>query len=126
MDRDLRESAAAWQMFNRRTLVLAPCLAVLARGMVNTDVGARATAAAPEWLATVEDLVRIETWRVVDGSNEADVVERIGQIHAKLAEIIDDFVTSNGIKTAVPEVFEWRDPEKPYWVFGWRVGTGAN
>src|SRR5215203_6667971 len=104
MDRDLQESAAAWQMFNRRTLVLAPCLAVLARGMVNTDVGAQAAAAAPEWLATIEDLVRIETWRAVDGSNEADVVERIGQIHAKLAEIIDDFVTSNGIKTAVPDL----------------------
>ena len=74
----------------------------------------------------MEDLVRIETWRAIDGSNEDQVVERLGQIKAKLAEVIDAFVASNGLATAVPEAFEWRDPDKPYWVFGWRVGSGAN
>src|SRR5687767_5158095 len=113
MDRHLHASTAAWQTFNRRTLVLAPCLATLARGMVNAGAAAAQSIETPEWLATVEDLVRIETWRAVDGSNEAEVVEHIGQIHAKFAEVIDAFVTSNGITTAVPEAFEWRDTENP-------------
>jgi succinyl-diaminopimelate desuccinylase len=88
--------------------------------------GTPESAETPAWLATIEDLVRIETWRAVDGSNEAQVVERLGQVKAKLAAVIDAFVASNGLATAVPEAFEWRDPEDPHWVFGWRVGSGAH
>ncbi|MGH2551550.1 MAG: M20/M25/M40 family metallo-hydrolase [Thermomicrobiales bacterium] len=111
---------------NRRALVLAPSLAILARGLVNVDGGVAATTTAPDWLPTIEDLVRIETWRAIDGSNEAQVVENIGKIKTRLAEEIDAFVSSNGLAAAVPSPFEWKDTDKPYWVFGWRVGTGAN
>ena len=136
MDRDAQESTATRHAVNRRTLVLAPGLALLARGIAGADAGAStatpapmatpATTAAPEWLATVEDLVRIETWRAVDGSNEDQVVENLGQIKATLAGVVDAFVSDNTLATAVPQAFEWRDPEHPYWVFGWRVGSGTN
>lgn len=138
MDPDVQESTAARSTVNRRTLVLAPGLALLARGVTGADAGASpstgtpepvgtpVTTGPPEWLATVEDLVRIETWRAVDGSNEDQVVANLGQIKAKLGEVVDAFVASHDLTEAVPEAFEWRDPANPYWVFGWRVGSGTN
>ncbi len=126
MNRDLLESTANWHLFNRRTFVLAPGLAMLARGMMNSDAGAVESAEIPAWLTTVEDLVRIETWRETDNSNETDVVKNIESIKKRLAEDIDASVKSNSLTKTVPEAFEWRDAEKPYWVFGWRVGSGAN
>ncbi|HET8627154.1 MAG TPA: hypothetical protein VFL91_07035, partial [Thermomicrobiales bacterium] len=107
LDRDVLESAAARNTVNRRTLVLAPGLALLARGIASVDARAGAstgtpapagtpvTTGVPEWLATIEDLVRIETWRAADGSNEDQVVARLGQIKAKLGEVVDAFVASH-------------------------------
>jgi len=137
MDRDLKTSTATWRIVNRRTFVMAPGFAALASGMATIEAGAGAqtgtpeatpvvSAGSPAWLATVEDLVRIETWRASDGSNEAQVVDRLGQVKARLAKEIDGFVSSNGLVAAVPTAFEWRDPDNPYWVFGWRAGSGAN
>ena len=126
MNRDLLNSTANWPQFNRRTFVLAPGLAMLARGIVNSGAGAVDSPEIPAWLTTVEDLVRIETWRKTDNSNETDVVKNIESIKKRLAEDIDASVKSNSLTKTVPAAFEWRDPEKPYWVFGWRVGSGAN
>ncbi len=136
MDRDVQESASDRHAVNRRTLVLAPGLALLARGLAGADAGASTATpgsvaspvatGAPEWLATVEELVRIETWRAVDGSNEDQVVANLEQVKAKLAGVLDAFVSENNLAAAVPQPFEWRDPENPYWVFGWRVGSGTN
>ncbi|MEJ7901617.1 MAG: M20/M25/M40 family metallo-hydrolase, partial [Thermomicrobiales bacterium] len=148
MDRDLKTSTATWRIVNRRTFVMAPGFAALASGMATIEAGAGAqtgtpeatpvastgtseatpvvSAGSPAWLAMVEDLVRIETWRASDGSNEAQVVDRLGQVKARLAKEIDGFVSSNGLVAAVPTAFEWRDPDNPYWVFGWRTGSGAN
>lgn len=127
---------------------MAPGFAALASGMATIEAGAGAqtgipvatpvastgtpvatpvaSAGSPAWLATVEDLVRIETWRASDGSNEAQVVDRLGQVKARLAQEMDTFVGSNGLVAAVPTAFKWRDPDNPYWVFGWRVGSGSN
>ena len=126
MDREQLESTKKWGMFNRRAFVLAPGLAMLARGMVNSGAGAVDAPEIPAWLTTVEDLVRIETWRETDRSNETDVVKNIESIKQRLAEDIDESVKSDSLTKAVPVAFEWRDPENPYWVFGWRVGSGAN
>src|SRR3954470_13443993 len=124
MDRDLQESTTNLHTVNRRTLVLASSLALLAGGIAGVDANADAPAGTPapigtpiaprvpEWLTTVEDLVRIETWRASDDSNEAEVVEHIGQIKARLAQDIDAFVASNRLAKAAPIAFEWRDAEK--------------
>ncbi len=136
MDRHVQSPSSARHTVNRRALVLAPSLALLARGIGDAGVAATtatpapiaspAAAGAPDWIATIEDLIRIETWRAVDGSNEDQVVENLEQIKAIFAGIIDTFVASNNLTAAVPEPFEWRDPANPYWVFGWRVGSGTN
>ncbi len=138
MDHNAQKSTAFRHTVNRRTLVLAPGFAIVASGMAGSGaalaastgtpapMASPAATGTPEWLETVEDLIRIETWRAVDGSNEDQVVANIGEIKDKLAGIVDEFVSSNTITTAVPEAFEWRDPDNPYWVFGWRVGSGTN
>ncbi|CAN5343495.1 hypothetical protein BH09CHL1_BH09CHL1_18970 [soil metagenome] len=130
MDRDLQELTANSHMLNRRTLVLASGLAMIARSPGTTDAAAATVTAtptaAPDWLETVEDLVRLETWRAIDGGNETQVVANLEKIKTRLTQDIDTFVASNSLAKTVPVAFEWRDPEKPYWVFGWRVGSGAN
>ncbi|WP_170291604.1 M20/M25/M40 family metallo-hydrolase [Heliobacterium mobile] len=70
------------------------------------------------------ELIKLETWRMSDGSNEEVVIANLVKIKDFFIEKMNDF--NNNTPQVKMSSFEWKGQEedKKYWVFGFRAGTG--
>ena len=87
-----------------------------------------AAAADQSWIEVIvegtTELVAQQTWRKEDGSNENEVIAALQKIQAYFQKKADAIQDKNG--KALVRSFEWHggDDKTPYWVFGYRAGTG--
>ena len=85
-----------------------------------------------EWqsfkIEDIKRLIRIQTWRDDDGSNEKTVLKNLGMIQAYFDKKMDVFNKTHDDFHKIRK-FEWKGMEhdptgKEYWVFGYRAGNG--
>lgn len=101
-----------------------PLLCAAAMGTMLAAGGAAlagSAASQDQMIADIKDLVKIQTYR--EDGNEAQVRANLKQIQDIFKAKMDQFNQSSPIHKI--NFFEWKSVDEAYWVFGFRVGTGA-
>lgn len=115
---------APWGLTIRVLPTLVMVLVFLAGSSVQAENPPGQSGTQPAWVDQIKEIVSIETWRESGGANEAQVRGNIETIKQTFKGWIDDFVKTSGLRNHRPTFFEWKSPDKKYWVFGWRAGKG--